>query len=252
MGRSTDITLYTAATPNGIKVTILLAELDLEYELRDVKLTANEQKEPWFLAINPNGRIPAITDKRPDGSLQRVFETGAIMQYLVDKYDTEYKLSYPRDTPEYWEMTSWLMWQMGGLGPMRGQANHFKRYAPETIEYGINRYVNESRRLYRVMDDHLAASPSGYLVGDRCTIADLACWPWVIDAKWGGVDLSEFPSLKKWMLKLLERPGVEKGRHVPSRHGALDYEKMTEEELDQKAAASRAWIQSGMKDDAKK
>ncbi|KFA52604.1 hypothetical protein S40293_07220 [Stachybotrys chartarum IBT 40293] len=252
MGIKTDIKLYTHATPNGIKASILLEELGLEYEVHDINMKADEQKEPWFLEINPNGRIPAMTDKLPDGKQIRIFESGAILQYLVDRYDKDHKLSYPHGTEEYWETTSWLMWQMGGLGPMRGQANHFKRYAPEKIEYGINRYVNESRRLYRTMDTHLAKSPSGYLVGDRLTIADISCWPWVADAKWGGVDLAEFPNLKKWLYKLLERPGLDKGRNVPTKHTALEFESMSEEELDKKAEATRNWIQSGMKKDAGK
>ncbi|PHH60605.1 hypothetical protein CDD81_1432 [Ophiocordyceps australis] len=179
MATKTDITLYTVNTPNGIKVSILLAELGLDYKLRPIKLMENEQKEPWYLEINPNGRIPALTDKLPDGQAMRAFESGAALEYLVDRYDKEHRLSYPRDTPEHWEVASWLMWQMGGLGPMQGQANHFKRYAPEKIEYGINRYTNETRRLYQTMETQLAKSQSGFLVGDRLTIADISCWGWV-------------------------------------------------------------------------
>lgn len=186
-----------------------------------------------------------------------------------------------------------LMWQMGGLGPMQGQANHFKSmrpycqwwsdpgiftdsisagYAPETIEYGINRYVNETRRLYRTMDTALAKSSSGYLVGDRVTIADISCWGWVASSselpiprlpstddcladaitEWAGVDIEDFPSLKKWLFTLLERPGFEAGRHVPTPHTAFEQLKMSEEELEAKAAGSKAWIQKGMKEDAKK
>ncbi|KAH7140451.1 glutathione S-transferase [Dactylonectria estremocensis] len=248
----TDITLYTVDTPNGIKVSILLEELGLNYKVHPIKVMDNEQKEPWFLEINPNGRIPAITDTFTDGEQLRVFESGAILEYLVDRYDQDHKVSYPRNTRENWETTSWLMWQMGGLGPMQGQANHFKRYAPEKIEYGINRYVNETRRLYRTMDTHLSKSTSGFLVGDRVTIADISCWGWVAAAKWAGIDLAEFPHLEKWLYKLLERPGFEQGRNVPSPHTALDNLKLTEEEIEAKAAASKAWIQSGMKDDANK
>lgn len=247
----TDITLYTVNTPNGIKASILLEELGLDYKVHHIKMTENEQKEPWFLEINPNGRIPAITDKFTDGEQIRVFESGAILEYLVDRYDPDHKLSYPRSSREHWEITSWLMWQMGGLGPMQGQANHFKRYAPEKIEYGINRYVNETRRLYRTMDTALAKSPSGYLVGDRVTIADISCWGWVASSKWAGVDIEEFPNLKKWMYTLLERPGFEAGRHVPTPHTAFEQLKMSEEELEAKAAGSKAWIQKGMKEEAK-
>lgn len=122
----TDITLYTTNTPNGIKPSILLEELNLEYKVHAIKMTENEQKEEWFLKINPNGRIPALTDTL-DGKQIRVFESGAMLQYLVDRYDKDHKFSFPQGSAEHWEMTSWLMWQMGGLGPMQGQANHFKR-----------------------------------------------------------------------------------------------------------------------------
>ncbi|KAH7141342.1 glutathione S-transferase [Dactylonectria estremocensis] len=248
----TGITLYTVGTPNGIKASILLEELGLDYKVYPIKMASNEQKEPWFLDINPNGRIPAITDTFTDGEQVRVFESGAILQYIVDRYDTDHKVSYPRDTREHWETTSWLMWQMGGLGPMQGQANHFKRYAPEKIQYGIDRYINETRRLYRTMDEHLAKSKSGYLVGDKVTIADISCWGWVAAYKWSGLDIAEFPHLEKWLYKLLERPGFEAGRHVPTHHTAFDNNKLTEEEIEAKAAESKAWIQSGMKADAKK
>ncbi|KAF4993906.1 hypothetical protein FGRMN_6153 [Fusarium graminum] len=247
----TDITLYTTNTPNGIKASILLEELNLDYKVEAVDITKNTQKEDWFLKINPNGRIPALTDTL-NGKEIRVFESGAILEYLVDRYDKDHKLSYPHGSAEHWEVTSWLMWQMGGLGPMQGQANHFKRYAPEKIEYGINRYTNETRRLYRTLDTHLAQQSSGYVVGDRVTVADISIWGWVASAKWAGVDLSEFPNLEKWLYRLLERPGFEAGRHVPTHHTAFDHNKMSEEELEKKAAGSRGWIQSGMKDDAAK
>ncbi|KAJ4263090.1 Glutathione S-transferase 2 [Fusarium torreyae] len=247
----TDITLYTTNTPNGIKASILLEELNLEYKLHPIRMTDNEQKEEWFLKINPNGRIPALTDVL-DGKEIRVFESGAILQYLVDRYDKDHKLSFPHGSAEHWEMTSWLMWQMGGLGPMQGQANHFKRYAPEKIQYGINRYVNETRRLYRTLDTHLAQTSSGYVVGDKVTIADISIWGWVASAKWAGVDLSVFPHLEKWLYKLLERPGFEAGRNVPTPHTAFEHNKMTEEELEAKAAGTRGWVQAGMKDDAAK
>ncbi|KAI9896974.1 hypothetical protein N3K66_007996 [Trichothecium roseum] len=241
----TDITLYTAQTPNGIKVSILLEELGLDYKVHQIKMMENEQKQDWFLEINPNGRIPAIKD----GNL-RVFESGAVLQYLVDKYDKDHKVSYPHGTDEYYEMTSWLHWQMGGLGPMQGQSNHFKRYAPEKIQYGIDRYGNETRRLYKTMDTQLAKTK--YLAGDKVTIADIACWGWVAGAKWAGVDLGEFPKLEKWVYDLLARPGFEAGRHVPAPHTAFDSAKLTEEEINAKAAEARNWVQAGMKSDAQK
>lgn len=249
----TDITLFTTNTPNGIKVSILLEELGLDYKLHAIKMNEQEQKQQWFLDdVNPNGRIPAITDKFTDGSKIRVFESGAVLEYLVDRYDKDHKLSYPRDSREHWEVISWLMWQMGGLGPMQGQANHFSRYAPEKIQYGIDRYTNETRRLYHTMDKQLANSTSGYLVGDRCTIADISCWGWVSSSKWAGVELDDFPNLKKWLFKCVERPGFEAGRHVPTPHKSanLSDEKVTAEEMDKQAESARAWVQSGMKADA--
>ncbi|KAF4121845.1 glutathione S-transferase [Geosmithia morbida] len=246
-----DITLYTVGTPNGIKVSILLEELNLDYKVHTISFKDNEQKAPWFLEINPNGRIPALTDKTEDGKTIRVFESGAILQYLVARYDEEHKLSFPTDTPEHWEMTSWLMWQMGGLGPMQGQANHFFRYAPEKIQYGIDRYINETRRLYRTLDTHLEKQPSGYIVGGKCTIADIASWGWVAGAAGCNVDINEFPHLKKWVYQCLERPGFEAGRHVPTKHTALDAASKSAEELERETAASIAWVQKGMQDDKK-
>jgi len=174
------------------------------------------------------------------------------MQYLVDRYDTDHKLSYPRGSREYYEVNNWLFWQMGGLGPMQGQANHFARYAPEKIPYGINRYQNETRRLYGVMEKQLSNSASGYLVGDRCTIADISCWGWVAAGSWAGIKMDDFPHLNAWIDKILTRPGSEKGRHVPSPHKALDNRNKTEEELDAAAASTRAWVQQGMQADANK
>ncbi|KAI1342154.1 glutathione S-transferase GstA [Xylariaceae sp. FL0016] len=247
----TDIHLYTAQTPNGIKASIVLEELGLKYKVTAIDMSKNTQKEPWFLDINPNGRIPAMTDTFTDGKPIRLFESASIMQYLVDRYDKDHKISYPQGSREYYETNSWLMWQMGGLGPMQGQLNHFNRYAPEKIQYGIERYKGETRRLYRTMDDHLKKSTSGYLVGDRCTIADIACWGWVAVSKSSGVDLAEFPTLNEWVQRMLKRPGLEKGRHVPSTHNYENIQNMTEEDFEKKAAANREWILKGMKQDQK-
>ncbi|KAI0150260.1 glutathione S-transferase [Xylariaceae sp. FL1272] len=251
MATPTDIHLYTAQTPNGIKVSILLEELGLQYKHTAIQFSKNEQKEPWFLAINPNGRIPAMTDTL-SGKQIRIFESGAMLQYIVDQYDKEHKVSYPFGTEEYYETNSWLMWQMGGLGPMQGQLNHFNRYAPEKIQYGIDRYRGEVRRLYRTMEDILKTSKSGYLVGDKCTIADIACWGWVAGAKVSGVDIDEFPVLNEWVQRMLKRPGVEKGRHVPSKHQYEETQGMTEEDFEKRAAANRGWILQTQKDDQKK
>ncbi|KAL1955176.1 hypothetical protein VTO42DRAFT_8941 [Malbranchea cinnamomea] len=246
-----DITLYTTQTPNGIKISIALEELGLPYKVHKIDLSKNVQKEPWFLEINPNGRIPAITDTFSDGKQIRVFESGSILQYLADRYDTEHKISYPRGTREAVEVNSWLFFQNAGVGPMQGQSNHFVRYAPETIEYGINRYVNETRRLYSVLDKHLATSPSGFLVGDHISIADISHWGWVSSAGWAGVDIEEFPHLKAWHQRLLQRPAFEKGRNVPDPH-RIRFEVKSREETEAEAAQARAWVQAGMKADAKK
>lgn len=201
MASRPDIHLYTAQTPNGIKISMTLEELGIPYKVTKIDIAKNTQKEPWFLEINPNGRIPALTDTFKDGKLIRLFESGSIQQYLVDEYDTEHKISYPKGSREYYEVNNWvclttnmfsfahrelirvclqLFFLNAGVGPMQGQANHFTRYAPEHIEYGVNRYQNETRRLYSVLDEHLKKSTSGYLVGDRCTIADIAHWGWIV------------------------------------------------------------------------
>ncbi|KAL1882690.1 hypothetical protein VTK73DRAFT_1602 [Phialemonium thermophilum] len=251
MGIKTDIHLYTAGTPNGIKVSMLLEELGLEYKVTAIDLSKNTQKEPWFLEINPNGRIPALTDTFTDGKQIRLFESGAILQYLVDRYDTDHKVSYPFGSREYYETNCWLFWQMGGLGPMQGQANHFTRYAPEKIEYGIKRYQTETRRLYSIMETQLAKT-NAFLVGDKLTIADLSCWGWVAASHWAGVNIDDFPNLKSWVDRVIERPGSEKGRHVPTRHTALEQRNKSQEELEEQAAQGRQWILQGMAQDAKK
>lgn len=248
---SPDITLYTAATPNGIKISILLEELGLPYKVETIEFSKNTQKEPWFLAINPNGRIPALTDTFKDGSKINLFESGGIMKYLVGEYDKERKLSFEPGTREDYEVDCWLFFMNAGVGPMQGQANHFFRYAPEKIEYGVNRYQNETRRLYGVLDKHLADGNKEYLVGGKCTIADIAHYGWVRAAGWAGVDIDEFPHLKAWEDRMLQRPGVEKGRHVPTR------QKEKAELLDPAYAEKQAkeagkWVQEGMKADAKR
>lgn len=147
-------------------------------------------------------------------------------------------------------MISWLYFQNAGVGPMQGQANHFSRYAPERIEYGVTRYTNETRRLYGVLDAHLKTSKSGFLVGDHISLADISLWGWVAAAGWAGVDIEEFPRLKEWEERLAAREGVERGRHVPSRHTVKDVLK-DKEAAERQAAEARAWIQQGMKADAK-
>ncbi|KAJ9234005.1 hypothetical protein DTO207G8_4100 [Paecilomyces variotii] len=210
---SSNITLYSWPTPNGIKASIILEELGLPYKLVPIDIGTNVQKEDWFLKINPNGRIPAIKDGE-----QRVFESGAIMLYLVDKYDKEKKISYAPGTPEYVEMLSWLMFQMGGVGPMQGQANHFRVFAGVRSDYGIKRYTEETKRLYSVLEARLKESP--YLAGSKYTIADIANYSWVHSGPTIlEFDLSEWPALKKWKEEIDQRDAVKKGADVPKREG---------------------------------
>ncbi|KAL1968349.1 hypothetical protein VTN77DRAFT_1878 [Rasamsonia byssochlamydoides] len=206
---SPDITLYSAATPNGVKASIFLEELGLPYKTVAIDLSTNKQKEDWFLKINPNGRIPAITDGD-----QRVFESGAILLYLADKYDTERKFSYPPGTPEYVEQLCWLMWQMGGLGPMQGQANHFRVFANVRSDYGIQRYMDETKRLYSVLESRLQQSP--FLAGPKYTIADIACFGWARSApNMLDIDLSQWPAVNKWFETIHQRQAVQRGLRIP-------------------------------------
>lgn len=200
------IDLYTASTPNGWKVSILLEELALPYEVKPLRLDQLEQKQDWFLRINPNGRIPAIVDRDADDFA--VFESGAILLYLAEKTGS----FLPQDPKGRSVAVQWLMFQMGGVGPMQGQANVFFRYAPEKIEYAIQRYQNETKRLYRVLDGRLA--DHAYLAGDY-SIADIATWPWVSIHGWAGIEIDDLPHLKRWLDAVGERPAVQRGRAVP-------------------------------------
>ncbi|KAF1816693.1 theta class glutathione S-transferase [Eremomyces bilateralis CBS 781.70] len=253
MSSNPDITLYTAQTPNGIKISILLEELGLPYKVEKIDISKNTQKEDWFLKINPNGRIPALTDgSYADGKPISPFESGAIMLYLSDTYDKDYKVSFPPGTREYYEMLSWLFFLNAGVGPMQGQSNHFGRYAPEKIEYGINRYKNETRRLYGVLDKHLAEGRD-YLVGDgkKCSVADIAHYGWVASAGWAGVDITEFPKLEAWELRMEQREGVKKGKEVPSPHRIKELLR-DQAKVEEEAKKTRDWVQGGMKADAKR
>jgi len=198
------IELYTATTPNGRKVSIALEELGLAYTTHALNLKAMEQKAPEFLAINPNGRIPALVD---DGFA--VFESGAILLYLAEKTGQ----LLPADTQGRSRVIQWLMWQMGGLGPMQGQANVFFRYFPEKLQPAIDRYQNEVRRLFGVMDAQLATAD--YLAG-AYSIADIACYPWIAQADWSGVPLEPYPHLARWFATIGARPAVIAGMQVPA------------------------------------
>ena len=200
------ITLYTAATPNGHKVSIALEELGLPYELRVLDLAAGEQKRPEFLALNPNGRIPAIVDHAAGGFA--VFESGAILIYLAEKTGR----LMPPDAQGRSRVIQWLMFQMGGVGPMMGQANVFLRYFPEKIQPAIDRYQAEGRRLFEVLDGHLAQHE--WLAGDY-SIADIAHWAWVRTHRWSGVSIDGLHHLRRWRDAIRDRPAVQRGIERP-------------------------------------
>ena len=204
------IKLYTAATPNGWKASICLEELGLAYETVPIDLTSNEQKQDWYLDINPNGHIPAIIDTANNNFA--VFESGAILIYLAEQAGR----LLPTDSKQRSVALQWLLFQTGGVGPMQGQALVFIRNVPEKFPYVIDRYVNETKRLYRVLDRQLADKE--YLAGDY-SIADIACWPWVHCAEWTGIDLQETPNLARWYDTVATRPAVQRGMQVPE---ALD------------------------------
>ena len=200
------IDLYTAPTPNGWKASCTLEELEIPYEVHPIDLGKNVQKEEWFLRISPNGRIPAIVDRDADDFA--VFESGALMIYLAEKAG---KL-LPADPKGRSKVIQWVMFQMGGIGPMMGQANVFYRYFPEKIQPAIDRYQNECRRLFEVVDRHLADRE---WLADDFSIADIANWCWMRTYKWSGVSRDGLPHLKRWMDTLKERPALRRGIDVP-------------------------------------
>jgi glutathione S-transferase len=205
------IDLYTAATPNGWKISIALEEMGLPYTLHPLKLGEKEQKQEWYLEINPNGRIPAIVDRDNDGFA--VFESGAILIYLAEKSGK----FLPTEPMARSRVLQWLMFQMSGIGPMMGQANVFFRYAPEKIPYAIDRYQREVRRLFEVLERQLGRH--AYLAGDDYTIADIAAWPWVGAYGWAGVSPEGLPNLTRWLALVGERPAVQRGRNLPPSAG---------------------------------
>ena len=219
------IELFTAATPNGWKASITLEELALPYKVRRIDFEKREQKEPWYLKLNPNGRIPTIVDHDNGGFA--VFESGALMIYLAEKAG---KL-LPSDVKGRSLVMQWLMFQMGGIGPMMGQANVFFRYAPERIPYAIERYQREVRRLFEVLDTRLKEHE--FLAGDY-SIADIASWSWVRGYKWSGVTIDGLPNLERWLNTIAERPAVKRGVDVP--------EPVDLEEMIRKADEARAKV----------
>ncbi|HWP18918.1 MAG TPA: glutathione S-transferase C-terminal domain-containing protein [Burkholderiaceae bacterium] len=203
------IEVYSWATPNGHKVHIMLEECGLPYKVVPVDIGAGDQFEPRFLEISPNNKIPAIVDPAgPDGRPISLFESGAILVYLASKTG---KFLPPDDRGKF-ETLQWLMFQMGGVGPMLGQAHHFRIYAPEKIDYAIQRYTNEAKRLYAVMDKRLAKSR--YIAGPEYTIADIAIFPWLRSWKNQGIDWADYPHLKGWFDEIEARPAVQRGVEV--------------------------------------
>src|SRR5262245_47894601 len=220
------IDLYTAPTPNGHKASITLEELELPYEVHVVNLLAGDQKQPAFLAINPNGRIPAIVD-RDEGDFA-VFESGAIMIYLAEKAGR----LLPADRKGRSLVIQWLMFQMGGIGPMMGQANVFYRYFPEKLQPAIDRYQNECRRLFEVLDGRLGESE---WLGDDFSLADIANWCWVRTYKWSGVSIDGLVHLRRWLDAMKDRPACRRGVEVPAAVPSI-----VEDEKAAKAFAERA------------
>ena len=203
------IDVYSTATPNGHKVHIMLEECGMPYRVHHIDIGAGDQFKPDFLAISPNNKIPAIVDADgPDGKPISLFESGAILIYLASKAN-QFLGNTDR---EKFTTLQWLMFQMGGVGPMLGQAHHFRIYAPEKIEYAYNRYTNEAKRLYGVMDRQLASTP--YLAGENYTIADIATFPWTRSWKNQGIELAAFPNVQRWFDAISERPAVKIGVEV--------------------------------------
>jgi GST-like protein len=205
------IDLYTWSTPNGRKVSIMLEETGLPYRVHPIDIGRGDQFSPEFLAINPNNRIPAIVDQDgPEGKPFTLFESGAILLYLAWKTGR----FLPQPVTRQFESVQWLMFQMGGVGPMFGQVHHFLRSAPEPVPYAIERYTREARRLYKVLDGHL--DKHAYLA-DEYSVADIATYPWVARHDWHKVDLAEFPAVKRWFDTIGARPAVQAGMQVPKK-----------------------------------
>ncbi len=203
------IDVYTWPTPNGHKVHIMLHETGLEHTIHPINIQAGDQFDPEFLKISPNNKMPAIVDPDgPSGGPYSVFESGAILMYLADKTGQ----FLPKEPRAYWDTVQWLMFQMGGVGPMLGQAHHFRNYAPEKIPYAIDRYTNEASRLYGVIDRRLGESE--WLAGPDYTIADMATFPWLRSHENQGQDLNDYPKLKAWFERINARPAVERALQV--------------------------------------
>ncbi|KAK4556171.1 Glutathione S-transferase 2 [Recurvomyces mirabilis] len=273
------IILYTAGTPNGQKISCTLEELGVRYEVRKIDIAKNEQKEGWFLEINhfntplgidelkawkanhnppktANGRIPALTDNS-SGQALHLFEGSTIQNYLCETYDPDHRISFPHNSAEYWEAQSWLTWMQSGLGPMQGQANHFYRYAPEKIQYAVDRYQTETRRLYGVLDARLREQEGKgeggglWVVGGKYSIVDLCCFSWVNWAEWAGIDTKPFPALQRWLGIIQQRPAVQRGVDVPEKFEMKEAMR-TKEGEEEYAKHHSNWVMQGMKEDREK
>ncbi|UYA61224.1 GSH-dependent disulfide bond oxidoreductase [Pectobacterium colocasium] len=200
------IDLYYAPTPNGHKITLFLEEANLPYQLHRVNISKGEQFRPEFLAISPNNKIPAIVDTQPaeGGTPISLFESGAILLYLAEKHGVLLNTSLRERTATL----QWLFWQVAGFGPMLGQNHHFNHYAPQPVPYAIERYQQETLRLYRVLDKHLQDSP--WLAGEHYSIADIATYPWVVSYARQRVDLDDYPAVKAWYTRISERPATQR------------------------------------------
>ena len=202
------IDLYTWHTPNGRKVSIMLEEIGMDYNVHSINIAKDEQFQPHFLEVSPNNRIPAIVDK--DNNNYSLFESGAILMYLAEKSG---KLINKANPDEYFRTIEWLMWQMGGVGPMFGQVHHFVKYNKGKSVYAEERYSKEARRLYGVMDKRLGHHQ--YISGNEYSIADISIWPWTARFDWQEIDLNDFPNVVRWYKELADRPAVQKGWLVP-------------------------------------
>ena len=205
------IDFYTWTTPNGRKVSILLEELGVDYEVHSINITQGDQNSPAFLKISPNNKIPAITDRDNGMSLM---ESGAILVYLAEKYGK----FLPKDSIARAEVNEWLMWQMGGFGPILGQAHHFLHFNPGKSDYAEARFRSEVARLYGVLDRRLEGRD---YICDDYSIADMACWPWVSRYEWQQVNLADYPNVRSWYQRLLARDAVQKGYHIPKHMGEI-------------------------------
>jgi GST-like protein len=205
------IDLYTWTTPNGRKVSIALEEMGLPYTVHSIDIGKDEQFAPDFLKISPNNRIPAIVDRDSNYAL---FESGAILMYLAEKTGQ----LMPKDLPSRYRVIEWLMWQMGGVGPMLGQAHHFLKFNEGKAPYAEERYGTEAKRLYKVLNTRLADNE--YMAGDY-SIADIATWPWLARFEWQRIDMNEYPNVERWYLEIAKRPAVIKGYAVPKDMGPI-------------------------------